>query len=322
MATVADSAIPEQTGRHVRQPCPLLSLRDYCPMSATDTAVRVLDWALRGSGPPPRGDLRDTLALVRPSPVLQEALAQLAAVTTARLRLTTPAFGTGGRLGVGEALLAAGLGALTQPAAVQHLLPAAPPATEPCQWLLRHGLLLKALPFLPPAEDTLLLDTLLTASPLTALLTRPPPGRQDELIRLALDLLDRPGGRRWLQLALAEPVSDAEIRRWRQDLLERLRLASEAAAGFVLDVYETLLIHYAEPALRQVRAARQVLASAGTADPDRLQDALSVAGWWQPLWALARSHPAALRERRYLGYDYREGLALYRLALQLGGTTA
>ena len=99
-----------------------------------------------------------------------------------------------------------------------------------------------------------------------------------------------------------------------------MRLASETGREFVLDVYEAMLIHYPEQALQQLRTARAVLTDArAAAEEERLRDTLAVAGWWQPLWALQRSHPEALRARRYLGYEYREGLALVRLAQRLTG---
>ena len=125
-----------------------------------------------------------------------------------------------------------------------------------------------------------------------------------------------------LQLALAEPASVSCVRFWRHELLERLRLAGDRGREFVLDVYEAMLIHYSEQALRQVHAARAVITDAqAAADESRLREALAVAAWWESLWALQRSHPEELRARRYLGYDYREGLALYRLAQRLTGGT-
>ena len=57
-------------------------------MSATDTAIRVIDWALRQvAGPPPRGDLLNVQALIRPAEELKTALGRLAVVTAARQRL-------------------------------------------------------------------------------------------------------------------------------------------------------------------------------------------------------------------------------------------
>ena len=48
-------------------------------MSATDTAVRVIDWALlQAAGPPPRGDLLNVEALICPTEELKTALGRLA----------------------------------------------------------------------------------------------------------------------------------------------------------------------------------------------------------------------------------------------------
>jgi hypothetical protein len=288
-------------------------------MSAVDTASQVIEWALLdAAGPPPCGDLLDAGALARPDEPLKAALGRLAAVTAARLRLDSPVLGKGGQLGVGEVILAAALGALHLPVLAHTLLQAVPPVSYPIQWVTRHGLVVPALPFLSSDRTAELREACLRASPFTALLADPPHTQQGDLVKLALDLLEHPAGRRLLQLALAEPTPEPGIRRWRQELLERLRLAGETGREFVLDVYEAMLIHYPEQALQQLRTARVVLTDARAAE-ERLRDALAVAAWWQPLWALQRSHPEALRARRYLGYDYREGIALYRLAQRLTG---
>ncbi len=292
-------------------------------MSATDTAMRVIDWALNSAaGVPPRGDLLDVQALARPSAALTAALGQLAAVTAARLRL--PATWVQDRLSAGEAVLAAALGALHLPASARLLLQAVPLAHGSSQWIARHGLAGPALALLTGqgAQTLDLYELCLRASPCTALLAAPPEQQRADLVQFAADLLDQAASRRLLQLALAEPVADPDIRRWRAELLERLRLSGEAGAAFVVDVYEAMLIHYAEPALEQVRNARAVILDARAVAASRLRDALTVADWWAPLWALQRSHPEALRARRYLGYDYREGLALYRLAQRLGAARA
>lgn len=291
-------------------------------MSATDTALRVVGWALTGAvGAPPRGDLLDAQALIRPSAALRTALGQLAAVTAARLRLAGLALG---ELSAGDAVLAAALGALQLPAAANALLQAVPPARGAGQWIARHGLAGPALAHLTGQDAAMadLYELCLRASPYTALLAAPPEQQRDDLVQFAASLLDQTASRRLLQLALAEPVSDLAIRRWRGEVLERLRLVGDAGAAFVLDVYEAMLIYYAEPALAQARQARAAILNARAVEESRLRDALTVADWWGPLWALQRSRPEALRARRYLSYDYREGLALYRLAQRLGAGMA
>jgi len=132
-------------------------------------------------------------------------------------------------------------------------------------------------------------------------------------------LIKHPASRRWLQLNLAQPTDDPIIRHWRQDLLAQLRRTEgDKETAFVLDVYEAIAIHYSEEAFEQVRLARSVLFDPiAAADEQRLQDALSVANWWKPLWELRRSRNEALRKRIYLGYQYLEGLELYTLAQKL-----
>jgi hypothetical protein len=291
-------------------------------MSATDTAILFIDWVLTGAGPPPTGDLRAADALIRPADALKAALAQLGAVTVARLRMNAPMRERPGALGAGDAVLAAALGALPQTERVRLLLQAVPTAEHPVQWLTRHGLMHRVLPLLSDDRDSLL-DDLLQCSPLTALLWRPAAGRHSEALAFAQTLLPWPAGRRLLQFTLAEPAPDLAVRAWRRELLERLRLAAGAGAEFVVDVYETRLIHHHDAVLTQVRDARAVLTDRqAAADETRLRDALAVAYGWESLWAVERSQPELLRARRYLGYGYREGLALYRLARRLTHTVS
>ncbi|OAD18780.1 hypothetical protein THIOM_005617 [Candidatus Thiomargarita nelsonii] len=155
------------------------------------------------------------------------------------------------------------------------------------------------------------------ASPLTALLNTPAAEQQSAIIALVYQLIEHSASRRWLQLNLAQPTVDPIIRHWRQDLLAQLRRTEgDKETAFVLDVYEAMAIHYSEEAFDQVRLARSVLVDPiAAADEQRLQNALSVANWWKPLWELRRSQNEALRKRIYLGYQYLEGLELYTLAL-------
>jgi len=287
-------------------------------MTATDTAIRVIDWALSGSGPPPRGDLRNVKALAWPDERLSEALGQLALVSAARLRLDCPPLSDYSALGADSAVLAAALGVLATPELAQLTLRATPPASGPLEWVVRHGLLAPALPHLAAEDLATLREDCLLASPLTALLERPAKGQQATIMNVVQRLLGDPSGRRLLQLKLAEPAPTATVRQWRRDLLERLRLGADADRECVIDVYETAMIHHSQPTLEQTRAARALLADS-TATEAQLQEALAIAAWWGPLAALERSHPDALRARRYLGYAYREGIALYRVAQRLAG---
>lgn len=283
-------------------------------MSAVATARRVLEWALTGSGPLPQGDLREAGRLARPGAPLSRALGTVAAVTAARLRLFA---GAGGSLSMTGTVLAAALGALHTPPLARRLVGAAAPSANPWDWLVHHGLLERALPFFT-GEAAAWLDDFITVSPLTAVLHHPVQGRQGEALTFARAWLHERTTRRCLQFALAQPSHHVAVLRWRRDLLERLRLAGETERDGVLDVYEAAMIHHQPALLEQVRAARAAL-STPDAGPETWQYALAVAAWWGPLAALERSHPDALRARRYLGYGYREGIALHHLAQSLSG---
>jgi hypothetical protein len=211
---------------------------------------------------------------------------------------------------------AVAVGARAAPELARLLLRAVPPAGAPAEWLARHGALAPAREYLPEA----LADDCLLLSPLTALLARPVEGHVGEAMAVARRFLAHPAGRLALQLQLARPTPDPAVLRWRQTLLDRLRLDGDAGADFVLDVYEAALVHHLPEVLAQARAARAVLYDPDAAGDDaRLDAAQALADWWGPLAALERTHGAALRARPYLGYDYRAGIALYRLARRLTG---
>lgn len=290
-------------------------------MSATSTALRVIEWALEPSGPPPSGDLRDAEALARPSAELASRLGQLAAVTSARLQLGAPPLGDGTPLAADAAVFAAALGAVAEPPLTAALLSVLSPARDPAEWVVRHGLAAPSVPYLPSVAA----DPCLLASPLTALLEHPAPGGDGAALEIVDRLLAAPAGRRALQLRLAPPTPSPAVRRWRTSLLDRLRLGGETGAGyrrrdFVLDVYEAAMIHHEQEHLDQLRTARAVILDPlAAADDARLQDALAVAEWWGPLDAVERADINALRARRYLGYEYRQGLSLFRLARRLRG---
>jgi hypothetical protein len=99
-----------------------------------------------------------------------------------------------------------------------------------------------------------------------------------------------------------------------------MRNGNEIQQRFVLDVYEATMIHHRELAFKQAQDARSVLSDPiASADNERLSDARSVAEWWGPLANLERTHLDLLRARRYLDYEYREGIALFRLERRLAG---
>jgi hypothetical protein len=289
-------------------------------MTATETAIKIIKWAINDTGPPPRGDLRKTRALANPSQSLSLAMQTLTTITAAQMCFDSPPLGDKQPLGVGSAILAAAIGARDSPTHAQQIIKTIPPANHPAEWIIRHALASRILPFLNnKTAETLSTHDCLLASPLTALLNTPVPSQQNTLIELVYQLIEHPTSRRWLQLNLAKPTSDTATRRWRQELLGQLRQTEgDKETTFVLDVYETLAIHHSEEAFKQVYTARSVLLDPiAAADENRLQQALSIANWWKPLWELRRSRNNELRKRLYLGYQYLEGLELYTLAQKL-----
>src|SRR5437879_131492 len=120
-------------------------------MSASDTAMRVIDWASSGGHTsPPHGDVRSTHQLARPDAALRDALAALCSLTGARLQLSEPPFGGAGPVGLGALVLAAGLGAAGMPPLARAVLSAVPPVASPADLVTRHGLAGPALRYLTP----------------------------------------------------------------------------------------------------------------------------------------------------------------------------
>lgn len=289
-------------------------------MNATQTAIDVINWTMSGTGSPPWGHLSATLALGKPSKALRVAMQTLTAQTSAKMYWGAPPLHDERPLGVGGAILAAAIGGLHTPNYARQMIPAIPPAANPAEWLLRHALVTRILPFLTqtaPLAD--LKADFFAVSPLTALINTPPPSQQNTLMSLVEQLFERLASRRWLQLSLAQPTDNQAIRDWHQNILAQLRQTEQdQKTTFVLDVYETLMIHHRPAAFKQVRSARRVLRDENASkDEQRLQEALSIAQWWQPLWALRRTRKDEIRQRLYLDYQYLEGLELYTLAQRL-----
>jgi hypothetical protein len=282
----------------------------------------MIDWAIGGDGPPPRGDLRDAEDLAEPPDRLREAARRLVAATAARLRWGHPPLGDPRPLGAATIVLAAILGA-PDPDRLQLaglLLPILdePDATAG-DLVGRHGLLAPALLHLPEP----MADDCRARSPLTAVLERPAPGQESSAVATARRILEDARGRASLQLHLARPTDDARVRRWRAELLDRLWRGDEAGRQFVLDVYEAAMIHHRPRALEQIDGAGEVLRSSLAArDGAALRDAMAVADWWGPLWMIHRQDIDALRARPYLHIDFLEGLRLYQLRRRMMGGVA
>lgn len=308
-------------------------------MTAVDLAQRLLAWAVSPQGPPPAGSAADLRALGAPGERTRELLAELVRRTAARLGAGTPAFGDTGPVGLGAVLLAVAVGARAQPAVAQRLAQAAPRSAPGgySDAIARHGVLRPLTPIATsaagidtqqyteavtsrpglrsahlgrlaaPAADLSehLLDAVLEASPLTAVLYRPPSERCATDVQretdFALELLARPRARTCLAAVLGVPSTDPLVLAWRGRLMTAARGTRPEA---VIDVYLTARLRHGaawDALLASVR--RGVPASGHTGLP------VALARFWAPLAALEREQRTALRRNPFL-----EG---YRPALDL-----
>ena len=288
-------------------------------MSATNTALQVIEWAMMSqetSGAPPQGDLSEAEKLARPSHVLLQALAQLTTVTAARLRWEMPPLGDNCPISAENIIMAAALGT-ANPQLARKLLTGVPPSSCPGDWVVRYGLITPALSFL---KDEIA-DDCRNLSPLTVVLNRPIVGQEAQAVNFVLKLLVYPSAKLSLTLHFAKPTTDIKVRNWRTELLVRLRLGEAREQSFVLDVYEAAMIYHQQELLNQVHNAYSVITNPKAAsDEQRLQNALSIANWWKPLWAIERADVEQLRRRRYLGYNYREGIKLFNMSRKMLGS--
>ncbi|MBO3459560.1 hypothetical protein G7B40_033305 [Aetokthonos hydrillicola Thurmond2011] len=284
-------------------------------MSASETVLQVIEWAMMSHEArvaPPQGDLSAVEKLNCPSANLVQAIAQLTSVTAARLRWEMPPLGDNSPIGVSNFFMAAALGT-ANPQLARTLLKTIPPSSCSGDWVTRYGLLTPALPFL--GED--IADDCRQLSPLTTVLHRPIRGQESVAVNLVLQLLQNSTTKLSLTLHLAQPTIDIQVRNWRTELLDRLRLTQQ---NFVLDVYEAAMIYHEQEVIHQVKTAYSVMSDRQAAsDEERLRDALSIANWWKPLWTIERSDIDQLRARRYLGYAYREGIKLYKFSQKMLG---
>jgi hypothetical protein len=286
-------------------------------MSAVDSALRVLRWALREEpqGPPPRGDFFAPEALLRPSAELTQELSRLTLLSAARLRLDNPPLGDRRAPGADSLVLALAIAAAATPAVALGLLASVPRTDNASEWLLRHALVAPALPHLPHELG----QAARAASPLTALWVNPPGQEDARPMAVAERFRVHRQGRIALQLRLAEPADDPTVRAWRTRLLQRYR-TDPVGRSLVFDVYETALIHFGEGHRTLLERALAVFSDPLAARDDaRLEDAFTIADFWGPLRALERTALDELRDRRYLGYTYREGIRVHQLGRRLRG---
>lgn len=286
-------------------------------MSATETVLQVIEWATanqQAPGVPPQGDLSDLEKLEYPSVQLVQALQQLSVVAASQLRWSMPPLGDGRPIGADNLIIAAALGTANSSLARTLLNAVLAPSCKG-DWVVRYGLITPALPFLK--EE--IADDCRQKSPLTTVLNRPISGQESQAINIALQLLKNSAAKLSLTLHLAKPTGDPKVRDWKTELLERLRLVEKQKnQAFVLDVYEAAMIYHQQEIINQVKTAYNIISDRQAAsNEENLRDALSIANWWKPLWAIERADINQLRQRRYLDYTYREGIKLFNLAQKM-----
>jgi FtsH ternary system domain X1 len=311
-------------------------------MTAETTAQRVLTWAAAPAGPPPEGPLWSTRLLAAPQPATLALVCDLAAGTSARLGAGAPPFGDQSPVGAGAVLLAAAAGGRRQLGPARRLAEALPPSrplrTRPDQacWpdlVARHGLVAAVLARWPglaqapsrqpqgssprapsggdiaaadPADEPLT-EVLLRMSPLTTLLHRPARqrltgGTTGDQVEAAAALLERPRGLAVLAAGLAAWPGEADILRWRAELLDRL---SRSHQDLLLDTYTMARLRHGTDWDRRLQWARRMLSMPGPPDPL----AIATLQFWVPL--------ARLRQRRVPLPDARPLLVGYLPALEL-----
>lgn len=313
-------------------------------MTAAATAEQVLTWAAEPSGPVPVGPLWDVTALANPTDRVRDAVIQLARRTSARLGAGITPFGAADgtrrpRIGLGAVFLAAAAGGRREAAAAALLAGAVPPAVpsrHPSAWydlVARHGVVGAVVTALAAAgtgsgrpgpsasasdgndgsdggAPEPLPELLLDASPLTAVLYRPPLRalRSDttgQAVATAVALLARPRGQAVLAVGLAGWTPHPHVLAWRASLLARLRLSHR---DLLLDVYLTARIGFAADWDQRISwAARQMTVLTGAPDPL----AVDTLRFWAPLAAIERD--VMLSRLRPLMSGQDQALKLVRL---------
>lgn len=294
-------------------------------MSAIDAARAVLSWALRGEGPPPFLSPAALVhapqldALVAPPPDVAAQAGALASTRAAKLRWIAPPLGDATTPGPGGVLLAAVVAFAAAPPLALLLADACPPPTGAWDLLLRDAVVG---PAIAAGIDEGVADALRARSHLTAAFDRPPPGGEDAAVALIEMLRGHPDGRRAIVGMLSMAGAARPVLRFREAVMDRLRTGDEASRELVLEIYEAALVHYPEPTLAAVAAASAALSGRDVTAAD-LDDALALAAWWGPLWAIRRAWPDALRRRPHLGViGVIEGTRLFSLARALTGGAA
>jgi len=297
-------------------------------MSALEEARRVMVWATRAEGPPPRGGLSAIGALASPSAEARATLGALAAAHTARIGWGSPPLGDSTPPGLGTLLIAAAIARRDTPPVALEILHACPAARSGWDLVAHDAVVGPALAM--STMDESVADALRSASPLSALLDRPAAGEEDAVFAWAVTHLTKPAFQRTLVAAFAtmaprgglcaDPspsVIAGDVRLFRRRVLHRLRTLGEASRRLVLEVYEAALLHHREATLADVALASKMLFSE---DPGmNPEDALARASFWGPLWEIERAYPEELRAMRIDVEGRLAGTKLYALARSLSG---
>jgi hypothetical protein len=298
-------------------------------VTAVATAGQVLSWAAEPAGPPPSGPLWEPAGLATPPEAVRDAAAQLARRTSALLGAGTPPFGGSGQVGLGVVFLAAAAGGRQQVAAAALLAQAVPPPAarrDQGAWydlVARHGLVTAVVQALDgasylgstgasPDDDAPepVQELLLAASPLTAVLHRPPrralrAGTTGQAVGTAVALLTRPRGHAVLAAGLAGWSPFTPVLNWRADLLARLR---HEHTDLLLDVYLTARIRFGADWDERITWAARQLGRSSVADPL----AVATLRFWAPLAAVERAAAAPLARLRPLLSGQDRALAYVR----------
>lgn len=297
-------------------------------MSALEGALRVIEWATRAAGPAPRTGPLPLADLASPSPEARGRLADLSAAHAARLGWGSPPLGDATPPGAEAIVLAAAVALREIPALSLELVMACPPPRGAWDLVARDAVVGPALATGP--VDEYVADALRSVSPLSALLDRPAEGEEDSVYQLATTLLPRAAFRRTLVAAFsttaprgglcAAPRPEAiprDVRLFRRRVLHRLRTGKDAERRAVLEIYEAALLHHRERTLAEAALASRVLSAE---DPTMdVEDALACAFFWEPLWAIQRSHADEVRAVRMDVDGKLAGTKLYELARSLTG---
>lgn len=256
-------------------------------MTAESTAQRILRWAASDmSTPMPGGDLANSTGLSDLDSESSRLVGRLAAVTAARLRMAAPVLGDKRPPGVGAAILAAAVGAFRDDRS-RALLGVLRAPTRVADLLAYHGIVGPVSMLLPHMGDQLR-----DLSPLTGVLDRPGPKTSATCESLLDRLRENPDTRAVIVLRFATPPDTPEQSLWRGECLAYTR---HEDPDFVVDVYETALLHFGREHEIRARAAWRHVLGTGPDDPAR-----PTALWWRALAELEAAEPGRIRGRTAL----------------------